>query len=158
MSPPTPRVFIIRHGETEWSLNGRHTGTSDIPLTSNGVSRVRATGRALVGSDRLIAPRQLAHIYVSPRSRARTTLGLLLDADTEKLPGVGDEGKAPEGQLLVKGTQGEGEMLNVTVTEQIAEWDYGEYEGVTSKEIGEKREEKGERKWDIWRDGCPGGE
>ena len=51
---PDPRVFIIRHGETEWSLDGRHTGTSDIPLTSNGEKRVRATGKALVGDDRLM--------------------------------------------------------------------------------------------------------
>ena len=62
----TPRVFIIRHGETEWSLNGRHTGTSDIPLTVNGEKRIRATGKALVGADRLIVPKNLAHIYVSP--------------------------------------------------------------------------------------------
>lgn len=58
----TPRVFIIRHGETEWSLNGRHTGTSDIPLTANGEKRIRATGKALVGDDRLIVPRNLAHM------------------------------------------------------------------------------------------------
>jgi bisphosphoglycerate-dependent phosphoglycerate mutase len=62
---PDPRVFIIRHGETEWSLNGRHTGTSDIPLTANGEKRVRATGKALVGDDRLIVPRNLAHMYVA---------------------------------------------------------------------------------------------
>ena len=60
---PDPRVFIIRHGETEWSLNGRHTGVSDIPLTENGEKRVKATGKALVGDDRLIVPSNLAHMY-----------------------------------------------------------------------------------------------
>jgi hypothetical protein len=60
---PDPRVFIVRHGETEWSLNGRHTGVSDIPLTANGEKRIRATGKALVGSDRLIVPGNLTHMY-----------------------------------------------------------------------------------------------
>ena len=58
----TPRVFLVRHGETEWSLDGRHTGSTDIPLTENGEKRVRATGKALVGDDRLIVPKQLAHM------------------------------------------------------------------------------------------------
>lgn len=58
-----PRVFIARHGETEWSLNGRHTGTTDLPLTANGEKRMKATGKALVGNDRLIVPKNLVHVY-----------------------------------------------------------------------------------------------
>ncbi|KAF2227218.1 histidine phosphatase superfamily [Elsinoe ampelina] len=150
----TPRVFIIRHGETEWSLNGRHTGTSDIPLTSNGEKRIRATGRALVGDDRLIVPGNLAHVYVSPRHRAQRTLELL------GLPGCGlpwkeggrgDGGKPGEGE-------GKGTKAEVQVTEDVREWDYGDYEGLTSETIREQRGERGQGGWDIWRDGCPGGE
>lgn len=58
-----PRCFIVRHGETEWSINGRHTGSTDLPLTTNGEKRVKATGKALVGSDRLIVPKNLQHVY-----------------------------------------------------------------------------------------------
>ena len=46
----------------------------------------------------------------------------------------------------------------MTVTDDIREWGYGEYEGITSAEIREKREAAGLDPWDIWRDGCPGGE
>ena len=143
----TPRVFIIRHGETEWSLNGRHTGTSDIPLTSNGEKRIRATGRALVGPDRLIVPKNLAHVYVSPRKRAQRTLELLglgVDVPWEQ------HGDVEEGQA--------GCGAEIEVTDAVREWDYGDYEGVTSDEIRKRRQENGEGDWDIWRDGCPGGE
>lgn len=46
----------------------------------------------------------------------------------------------------------------VEVTEDIREWDYGDYEGLKSAEIRKMRENNGEGAWDIWRDGCPGGE
>lgn len=46
----------------------------------------------------------------------------------------------------------------VEVTEAIREWDYGDYEGLTSKQIQAQRAEKGEGPWNIWTDGCPGGE
>ena len=153
MLPITPRVFIIRHGETEWSLNGRHTGTTDIPLTANGEKRIRATGRALVGPDRLIVPHNLAHIYVSPRKRAQRTLELLGLGAKDGMPWE-EHGDVEE---CVAG--GGGTSARVEVTESVREWDYGEYEGVTSKEIRERRKEEGlGGEWDIWRDGCPGGE
>lgn len=44
------------------------------------------------------------------------------------------------------------------ITEDIREWDYGNYEGITSAEIKEQRSKAGLEPWDIWRDGCPGGE
>lgn len=146
----TPRVFIIRHGETEWSLNGRHTGTSDIPLTANGEKRIRATGKALVGNDRLIVPKSLAHIYVSPRTRAQRTLELLDLGCKEPMPWK----ESPPDHV----DENARTNAKVQVTEGVREWDYGNYEGLTSKTIAEQREKDGQHKWDIWRDGCPGGE
>lgn len=49
-------------------------------------------------------------------------------------------------------------QAKVQVTEAVREWDYGDYEGRTSKEIAEERKKAGQPAWDIWRDGCPGGE
>ncbi|RAL11031.1 histidine phosphatase family protein [Aspergillus homomorphus CBS 101889] len=146
----SPRCFIIRHGETEWSLNGRHTGTTDLPLTENGEKRVKATGKALVGNDRLIAPRKLVHVYVSPRARAQRTLELLEIGCKERLPWT--EARKSEAEEPIR------TEAHVEVTEAVREWDYGDYEGLTSKQIRELREKNGEGAWDIWRDGCPGGE
>ncbi|OCK79766.1 phosphoglycerate mutase-like protein [Lepidopterella palustris CBS 459.81] len=146
----TPRVFFIRHGETEWSLNGRHTGTTELPLTPNGEKRVRATGKALVGDDRLIVPRNLAHIYVSPRHRAQRTLELLGIGCPDPMPW---QLKREYDDVDVRTN------AKVEVTEDIREWDYGYYEGLTSPQIRQRRKEKGlTGNWDIWRDGCEGGE
>ncbi|KAI9370677.1 phosphoglycerate mutase family protein [Aspergillus egyptiacus] len=147
---PVPRCFIIRHGETEWSLNGRHTGTTDLLLTENGEKRIKATGKALVGDDRLIAPKKLVHVYVSPRTRAQRTLELLEIGCRERLPWI--ESRKPETEEPIR------TEARVTVTEAVREWDYGDYEGLTSKQIRELRAKNGEGSWEIWRDGCPGGE
>ncbi|KAF2097778.1 phosphoglycerate mutase-like protein [Rhizodiscina lignyota] len=148
-SKVTPRVFIIRHGETEWSLNGRHTGTTELPLTANGEKRIIATGNALVGNDRLIVPRNLAHIYVSPRHRAQRTLELL---------GLGCRDKFPWHDDRKHGDEEVRTDAKIQVTSDIREWDYGDYEGLTSPQIRQQRAERGEGPWDIWSDGCPGGE
>ncbi|KAJ2899667.1 phosphoglycerate mutase [Zalerion maritima] len=151
----TPRVFIIRHGETEWSLNGRHTGSSDIPLTANGEQRVKATGQAMIGSDRLIVPNQLAHIYVSPRTRAQRTFELLniepKDEDIGSLPWTRHGERIPKPAFSTN--------AGIEVTEDIREWDYGEYEGITTSGIRKMRAEQGiQGHWDIWKDGCVSGE
>ncbi|GIK06238.1 hypothetical protein Aspvir_001883 [Aspergillus viridinutans] len=146
----TPRCFIVRHGETEWSLNGRHTGITDLPLTANGEKRIKATGKALVGNDRLIVPKKLVHVYVSPRTRAQRTLELLEIGCKERLPWT--EARKSEEEEPIR-TEAE-----VEITDAIREWDYGDYEGLTSKQIRELREKNGQGPWDIWRDGCPGGE
>ena len=91
----------------------------------------------LVGPGKLVDPSKIAHIFCSPRRRAVVTMDLLL----------GDEQKA----ALEKAG-------NITITEDIAEWDYGDYEGVKPHEIEELRKQQGLEKWNIWVDGCPNGE
>jgi broad specificity phosphatase PhoE len=111
-----PQAFLARHGETEWSRTGKHTGRTDVPLTDAG----RREAEVLRSS---LAARSFARVLSSPLSRAR---------DTCRLAGLGDAAE---------------------VREDLLEWDYGEYEGLTTAEIRERRPD-----WSLWRDGCPGGD
>jgi len=123
---PMPRLFLIRHGETEWSLNGRHTGRSDIPLTDNGVAVIKRKAPEIVGEGHLINPATICHVFVSPRQRASNTFKLLF---------------------------GGHELPKYVTTEEVREWDYGDYEGLTPAQIKEK-----DKHWSIWKTGCPNGE
>ena len=125
-------------GETEWTKSGRYTGKTDIELTENGEKQVTGTGVQLVGPGKLINPSHVAHFWVSPRKRAMMTFDLLF----------GNEFGAINPD-------------KVTVTEDIAEWDYGNYEGLVISEIQKRRRAQGldqDGKYNIWRDGCEGGE
>jgi broad specificity phosphatase PhoE len=116
-APPGPAgVVLVRHAETEWSRDGRHTGRTDIPLSAAG----RAAGEAL---SRRLAAWRFELVLVSPLVRARETCEL--------------SGLAAQAQPC----------------EQLQEWDYGDYEGLTTAEIRARRPS-----WNLWRDGCPGGE
>jgi hypothetical protein len=55
----SPRVFAIRHGETEWSLAHRHTGGTDVDLAGIGIQQIEAIGRASIGMNKLISPMKL---------------------------------------------------------------------------------------------------
>jgi broad specificity phosphatase PhoE len=92
----------------------------------------------LVGPGKPLDPRRLARVFVSPRKRARKTFELLVQHSSSMVP-----------------------IEKVEATTVIAEWDYGDYEGLKAEEIREKRGTKGldsEREWNIWSDGCEGGE
>ncbi|KIM47879.1 hypothetical protein M413DRAFT_439557 [Hebeloma cylindrosporum] len=108
-SRPMPRLFLVRHGETEWSQNGRHTGLTDIPLTERGEDQVKKMAQVFVGEGLVIEPKNLCTVQVSPRQRAQKTFQLLFE-HTRTLPEY----------VLNPGVQ---------------EWNYGDYEGLKSAEI-----------------------
>lgn len=116
--PPArpPQVVLLRHGETEWSLNGRHTGTTDLPLTGHGEERARQIAPVL-------ADRDFGLVLSSPRQRAVRTAEL-----------AGFAGR-------------------IELEPDLVEFDYGDYEGLTTPQIREDRPD-----WDLWRDGAPNGE
>lgn len=69
MSSKLPAVYLARHGETEWSISGQHTGLTDLPLTKRGEANARNLGR-------LIHHLQFAEVWTSPLERARRTCEL----------------------------------------------------------------------------------
>ena len=109
-------IWLIRHGETEWSLSGAHTGRTNIPLTAAGEESARAVGRELNGHP-------FEFVLSSPAERALRTC---------ELAGYGAEAQ---------------------VDPNLAEWDYGDYEGRTSQQIQAARPG-----WMLFRDGVPNGE
>jgi probable phosphoglycerate mutase len=110
------RLFIVRHGETEWSLSGQHTGRTDLPLTEHGREQALAVRDKLAGE-------HFSLVLCSPLQRA---------VDTATLAGVGAQ---------------------IELCEDLHEWDYGDYEGLTTAQIHEHNPS-----WVLWHDGCPGGE
>ncbi len=108
-------VWLVRHGETEWSRDHRHTSRTDVPLTENG----EAAARALAGRLRQMS---FDAVLTSPRRRARRTA---------ELAG----------------------FAHAHVDDGLVEWDYGDYEGVTTEEI--RHDVPG---WSVWTHGSPGGE
>jgi broad specificity phosphatase PhoE len=114
--PGGPVVVLVRHGETEWSRSGQHTGRTDIPLTPLGREQATRLGERLKGQ-------RFSLVLTSPLARA---------ADTCRLAGFGDQAEA---------------------TDDLLEWDYGDYEGRRTVDIHAERPG-----WLLWRDGVPGGE
>jgi broad specificity phosphatase PhoE len=109
--------MLLRHGETEWSKSGRHTGRTDLDLTDTGREQAKLAAEAL-------ADLQLQNPLVisSPRHRAQVTA---------ELAGLAVDEISP----------------------LLAEWDYGDYEGITTSQIRETVPD-----WLVWTYGCPGGE
>ena len=110
------KVILIRHGETEWSLSGRHTSTTDIPLTVAGEQRAASL-------QPFLARREFGLVLCSPRLRARRTC---------ELAGFAEKAE---------------------ITPDLAEWNYGDYEGLTTAEI-----RKSVPGWTVFTQPCPNGE
>jgi broad specificity phosphatase PhoE len=110
------RLYLIRHGETAWSLSGQHTSRTDLPLTEQGEQDVRELAQRL-------AVVTFNRVFTSPRLRARRTCELA--------------GLSPGAEI----------------EPDLTEWDYGDYEAQRTVDIRKARPD-----WNLFRDGCPGGE
>jgi probable phosphoglycerate mutase len=116
MQPQERQFYLIRHGETEWAREGRHTGRTDIPLTEMG--RDQAGFLQPIFEDVTFEA-----ILSSPLQRA---------LETAKLAGLGHR---------------------VELLDDLREFDYGDYEGITTAQIRQKVPG-----WTVWSHGCPNGE
>ena len=116
MTTEPPKIYLIRHGETEWSRDGKHTGVTDVSLTDHG----RQTARSLRP---VLAREQFVMVLTSPLQRARETC---------ELAGLAKDSR---------------------VEPDLMEWNYGDYEGLTTKNIQSARPG-----WSVFHHGCPGGE
>ena len=124
-------LILLRHGQTEWSAAGRHTGRTDVPLTAKGAADAAALAPALAG--RVAAGERIAAVFTSPAQRA---------VRTAELAGLGEPG-AP-------GSAGGPAPKQ---DPDLWEWDYGGYEGITTAEIKQQRPG-----WSLWRDGIVPGD
>lgn len=115
MTQEATELWLVRHGATEWSSNGRHTSVTDLPLLPDGVETAVALGARLAGVG-------FGLVLTSPRTRARRTAELAGFTDAE-------------------------------VTDDLAEWAYGDYEGLTTPQIRESVPG-----WTVWSHPSPGGE
>jgi probable phosphoglycerate mutase len=116
MTNPSPELWLLRHGATEWARSGRHTGRTDLPLLPEGEEEARRLAP-------LLASRTFDAVLVSPLQRARRTC---------ELAGLGERAE---------------------VCDDLREWDYGAYEGITTAEIRRSVPE-----WTVWSHPCPDGE
>lgn|SRR5487761_1900230 len=107
-------LWLMRHGETAWTLSGQHTSTTDLALTAEGERKAAEVGKRLAG-------KKFSAVYASPMARARETCRIA-------------------GYIPI-------------VTADLCEWNYGEYEGLTTPEI-----QKTAPGWTIWTAAPPGGE
>ncbi|ROR92399.1 histidine phosphatase family protein [Nocardioides aurantiacus] len=119
MAATDSELWVVRHGETEWSRDGRHTSTTDLDLTEEGAEIARGLAGRLEDA---VGTEGFDLVLSSPRLRAVRTAGLAGFADVE-------------------------------TTEDLAEWDYGDYEGLTTPHIRETVPD-----WTVWSHPCPGGE
>jgi len=123
-SRPFPQVILVRHGETEWSRDGRHTGRTDVPLTEHGREQAEAVGAAL-------RDRDFALVLTSPLGRA---------LDTCRLVGFGD--RAEQRNDLMEWDYGAYEGRTTSeIREERPGWDLwrdGVPEGETIGQVGER--------------------